>query len=108
MILCVKWCCTQNALSHDPRTFCSKFSPTEVSGSTLLCVLDVTKCSLTAHTLTHTHSLSLSQKLLDWKMAEFKVLFQAVWSRDGTFEILGNETGTSDVTEELTKEQSLS
>ena len=34
----------------------------------------------------------LMQKLLDWKMAEFKIVFQAVWSQDRTLEILEPDT----------------
>ena len=44
------------------------------------------------------------QKLLDWKMAEFKIQFQAVWSQDGTFELLQTETGQSG--DDADKEQS--
>ena len=34
----------------------------------------------------------LMQKLLGWKMAEFKIVLQAVWSQDRTLEILEPET----------------
>jgi hypothetical protein len=33
------------------------------------------------------------QKLLDWKMAEFKISFQAVWSQDGTLQLLDDQPG---------------
>ena len=45
------------------------------------------------------------QKLLDWKMAEFRIQFLAVWSRDGTLEMLGNETESRGVKPEAEKEQ---
>jgi hypothetical protein len=32
-------------------------------------------------------------KLLDWKMAEFKISFQAVWSQDGTLQLLDDQPG---------------
>ena len=32
------------------------------------------------------------QKLLDWKMAEFRIQFQAVWSQDGVLEMIGAKT----------------
>ena len=42
------------------------------------------------------------QKLLDWKMAEFRIQFQAVWSQNGQLELLvpeaeGTQSGQCDV-----------